>query len=189
MNDRSKKGATLAMVASVTIIIVVLGIAFFFLLKIFGGQRELQNSADAGTLNVAKQAAVEPWVSLSSTDPLQVAMLALDDPNGVDLFTYDRLVGQELLAAMNAAADGGPIALANASAMVQDIQALSLNLTSNNLNNPAADNNWASRFFNVANSNSVRMENQLADGSPSFSIRRRAPPGIPRTWIKAPPRM
>ncbi|MGH7193094.1 MAG: hypothetical protein ACREJM_06110, partial [Candidatus Saccharimonadales bacterium] len=162
MSVRKSNGATLGLVVTVTVVIVIIGVAIFYLLKIFGGQRELQNASDAGTLNIAKQALVEPWATFDTSDPVQASLAGLGatKPNGagVDLFTYNRLVGQEFIVAVNASADGGTTGLSNASTLVTRVQTLA-NTLKTNLNDPTQDHNWVSRFFNVAQTNSVRMEN------------------------------
>jgi hypothetical protein len=173
MTVRKTTGATLGLVATVTIVIVIIGVAIFYLIKIFGGQRELQNAADAGTLNIAKQALVEPWVEFDFSDqttgPLDacLALLTETKPNqqqGVDLYTYNRLAGQALLVALNASADQGTTCTGNANLLVSEVQALAGKLRGA-LNDPSRDNSWVSRFFNLANTNSVRMHNGQAGGT------------------------
>jgi hypothetical protein len=54
--SRRRKGATLGLVASCVLVIIVLGMGVFFLAKLFGGGREVANATDAGTLSIAKNA-------------------------------------------------------------------------------------------------------------------------------------
>lgn len=48
-----KKGATLGLVAVCVFVVIVLGVGFFILSKIIGGEREVANATDAGVLTVA----------------------------------------------------------------------------------------------------------------------------------------
>lgn len=118
---KRRRGATLGLVAVVTIVLVVLGLGIFFLIKILGGQRELQNAVDSGVLNVAKQSLRTPTVNLfGASGPYDLSGQALDiarqnfselrDPTTgeVSLIVYNRLVGQAMLVAMNAASDNLP---------------------------------------------------------------------------------
>ena len=56
MKPRRRKGATLGLVAVSLLVIIVIGVGCYFLIKLCGGGREVGNSTDAGTLNVAKYA-------------------------------------------------------------------------------------------------------------------------------------
>src|SRR5215470_15505076 len=102
MNQRKQLGATLALVAACIIVICFIGMAFFFVTRILGGGKELQNASDSGSLNVAKQALIQPIASISGATDYDKAFSGLLDSHGVDLLTYNRLVGQALLVALNA---------------------------------------------------------------------------------------
>lgn len=130
MTMKRRQGATLALVVAVTLVLALLGLAFFFLIKILGGSRELQHAVDAGNLNVAKQSLRRPYLSIFSTsspdlvDPyLTIARTnfsAVRDPevNELDLLVYNRAVGQALLVAVNAAADQVPEGISNAQTLI-----------------------------------------------------------------------
>lgn len=61
------RGATLSLVVVTTLVIMVLGMGIFFLTKLLGGARELQNATDSGNLNVAKQSLRTPDLKLFPT--------------------------------------------------------------------------------------------------------------------------
>lgn len=113
-----KRGATLSLVVVTTLVIMVLGMGIFFLTKLLGGARELQNATDSGNLNVAKQSLRTPALNLfggSGPYDMSGARLSLAqqnfselrDPqtNQLDLLTYNRAVGQAMLVSMNASSD------------------------------------------------------------------------------------
>jgi hypothetical protein len=162
-------------------IIVLIGVAFFFVMKMFGGSREVMNAVDAGTLNVCKQAIVNPNVpaatvatittgagTANQTQILTALQQLLDTKNGggtakagvADLLTYNRLVSQVLLAGLNAEADGGANAVADAQTALQLLQSPTGSigqLLQQKLSNTA----WMQTPFDaVAQSNSVRMAQQ-----------------------------
>ncbi|MBC7999281.1 MAG: hypothetical protein IAF58_15125 [Leptolyngbya sp.] len=136
MTINRKRGATLALVAALTLVLVIVGLGFFFLLKIYGGGRELQHAVDAGNLNVAKQSMRRPFLrifGLGSPDlnePIHTIaknnfMQAKDPAVGeLDLLTYNRAVGQAMLVGINAASDNygygapNPQGIANAKTLV-----------------------------------------------------------------------
>lgn len=171
MKLRKERGGTLALIAAATITLILLGICFFFLAKIFGGEREMQHATDSGNLNVAKNALRKPSVRL--TDPKEIEIYGqLGDrslnnnalpPNAapINLLTYNRLLAQALLICLNAKADPGPgnIALTNAADAVNILQTgansiggrLSSALAATS-NNPLLGN-----FSDTADQNSLRM--------------------------------
>lgn len=113
---RRRKGATLGLVALATLLLIVLGIAFFFLTKLLGGSRELQHSSDAGTLNIAKQSLQQPRQALSSFPNTDVAsnFALLSDNGNANLLCYNAFVGQAAIVAMNAKDMQTPQAAADA---------------------------------------------------------------------------
>ena len=98
---RRKTGATLGLVAVCVLVIILLGVGFFFLSKIFGGEREVAGATDSGTLNVAKTA----LRSQQASTPIQSDFVMLEDskfPGQATLFSYNRCVAQTLLVLLNA---------------------------------------------------------------------------------------
>lgn len=49
------KGATLALIVAMILLLVIVGIASYLLIELFGAARELQALTDSGTLNIGKQ--------------------------------------------------------------------------------------------------------------------------------------
>ncbi|CAN5561621.1 hypothetical protein BH10CYA1_BH10CYA1_26230 [soil metagenome] len=103
---RRRKGSTLGLVAICVLVIIVIGIAVFFLTKIMSGGREVANTTDAGTLNTAKQMlkiSVPP-----ETAPYDFTSYVYPaNAGGITLLTYNRAVASALLIAINADKIGG----------------------------------------------------------------------------------
>ena len=157
--SRRRKGATLGLVAACVLVIIILGVAVFFLAKLFGGGREVANATDAGTLNLAKNALISPSVTLPANSEFAGCSynITTKAPDGtIDLFTYNRCVGQALLVAMNAKAEtdaGASGAMAHAQSVLTDLNTLGTQLTTA-LNNNAG---LQQRFTAGANKNNVHM--------------------------------
>lgn len=178
---RSTRAASLAMIIAVSVVIILVGIGLYMLMQMFGGSREVMNAVDAGTLNVCKEAIVTPNVPSSTvlgiaTDAgaanqsqiLSALQQLLDTKNGggtanapvADLLTYNRVVSQVLLAGLNAEADGGPNAVADAQTALQLLQSPNGSI-GQLLQQALANSAWTQAPFNaVAQSNSVRMAQQ-----------------------------
>lgn len=123
MKNSRRRGATLGLVAVLSLTIGLVGVGLFFLAKLVGGHRELEHATDSGNLNVAKQSVRSPFLRVfgngGNFDIADAAILEavqrnfseLADPsNGqIDLLVYDRLVAQTFLVALNAAADNGGV--------------------------------------------------------------------------------
>ena len=136
MTRKRSRGATLALVAALLLFIIVIGLGFFFLVKMLGGGRELQHAVDAGNLNVAKQSMRRPFLRIFGSgspdlnEPIHTIaknnfMQAKDPVHGeLDLLTYNRAVGQAMLVSINAISDnygfGDPSAtgIANAKTLI-----------------------------------------------------------------------
>ena len=121
MRQSRKRGATLSLVAVVVLVIIMIGCCAYFLARIVGGARELQNAVDAGNLNVAKQALRSPDLkifassgALDLSGPQLAAAQENFRPNvdpmtgEIDLLTFNKCVGQAMLVSMNAAGDQDP---------------------------------------------------------------------------------
>lgn len=152
---RRSIGGTLAFVASLGLLLVLLGIAFFFYQMITGGGTELQRATDAGNLNVAKQILRSPGLTLSGNELNEFGNLT--DVNGeVNLLTFNRLVGKATLVALNAQAQNTPQARTNAQAIFNMLEGD--NGIGNRLaTNLSQHNNQRGFFQNVSSQNSLRM--------------------------------
>lgn len=130
MSSRSKRGATLGIVAALVVTIVLIGAAFFFLARILGGDKQTLNATDAGCLTAARSI-------LAVNVPANSAVLAPEfrglgvnvppDPNQptlppgapdqvagkFNIFAYNRAAGACALMAMNALEDGNPVGISN----------------------------------------------------------------------------
>src|SRR6516162_829530 len=130
MSSRSKRGATLSLVAAVAVIIVLIGCAFFFLARIMGGDKQSVNATDAGALTAARSILAVSIPSNSAVIAPEFQGLGVNvppDPNQpnlapgapdpvfgkYNLFAYNRAAGACALMAMNASEDGNPVGIAN----------------------------------------------------------------------------
>ena len=154
--NRTEKGAVLTLSLAFIIVFALLAGFFFLFGKLIGGDRELQNATDAGGLNVAKQALKRPKVKLQGLEQTYFGGLT-NTGQEVDLLTYNRLVGQAMLVAMNASTEGTPKALSNAQ------QAIDMVCTGNNsiggrLSTSLSSGSDMGQFFaSLASANLVRM--------------------------------
>lgn len=156
------------MVAASTIVLVIVGVALFFLFKIIGGEREIANATDSGSLNVAKQVMVDPSIAFNpgNADVRHALGGCVNAQGKVDLLTYNRFVAQGLLVAMNASADGRQLGITHANNLMSAIQvgpdSIGGQLAAA-LQDGESNQRWASRHFGgTALSNSLRM---LGNGS------------------------
>jgi hypothetical protein len=175
MSQRRKDGATLAIIAACTIIIVMVALGAYFLAQLLGGSRELQHVTDSGTLNVAKQALVSPNITLNNPNndadiaDMNVALDGVLDTrnnsNVANLLSFDRLVGTALIVCANAEADGSATAKANARKFVDLIEGDNGNAGKpsigqqlrTSLINPTTNNNWAREDFNATAHTGLKM--------------------------------
>ena len=113
---RRRRGATLAFVSIICLVIIALGIGFFLLAKMMGGGRELVATVDSGTINVAKQALFLPSKKATSFPDADVAnnFELLGDDGNFNLSNYNRLVAQAMIVALNAKEEGTVEAAKNA---------------------------------------------------------------------------
>ncbi len=163
---RRSRGAVLGLVAACTLIFVVLGIAFFFLAKIFGGGREVAHTTDSGILNVCKQAMQNPGVSAAGTD------FAFDGvPVGapITLYSYNKCVSQALLVALNAQAAGTTAGGNNAAAVLEQLQTKVTQPLRNELTGGSGGTfNYQNAFATVAGMNNTRMSGNNTVQAPNY---------------------
>lgn len=114
----------MALVVTFGLLLVGLGVAVYFLVRLFGAGTEVHNAVDSGSLSVAKQAAVMPSVKILGNTPLEKAFQGLVNPqtSSVDLLNYNRLVAQAMLVSMNAVADGNPAGIQNAKDAIEFVE-------------------------------------------------------------------
>jgi len=150
MTGHRRKGATLGLVAICVLVVIVIGTAVFFLIKMLGGGREIANATDAGALNVAKHIIRDARVNT----PTQFQ--DCEYPLGcgyINLLTYNRCVAKAIMIAGNAANMTGPGTYkANANAMIDQLEAMGTEL--------AGKIKSSNNYFNDVN-NTVRMASFL----------------------------
>lgn len=165
MKPRRRKGATLGLVAVSVLVIIVIGIACFFLAKICGSGREVANLTDAGTLNIA-QNMLRSQVVTTNQDGTTIAggyddFAACVDTvtvngatvKGINLYTYNRCVAQALLVAMNAAAESNANSAYNAKQVFNKLNYIGTQLTAM----LSKQSTMTSMFTAVASQNSAKM--------------------------------
>lgn len=160
MPIRRRNGATLGLVGACALVLVILAVATFFLLKIFGGFRELSNATDAGILNVAKQAMNNPSYNLAdqsvfpNVDVRNNFALLGETPNStVCLKNYNRLVVQSVMVAFNARDEGTPESARNARKVWQALNDVGKKLTQGLTDESRMEN----PFVDIATKNNTKM--------------------------------
>lgn len=122
MKNRNRSGATLSFVVALFVVLVLVGVCFFYLSLQMGGSRELLHATDGGSLNVAKQALNKPDVTLSPSEEELNFSALIDQNGGISLSNYNRVVGQTLLVALNAEAEGSAEARQHADQLISVVQ-------------------------------------------------------------------
>ncbi|HEY9784764.1 MAG TPA: hypothetical protein V6D17_05115, partial [Candidatus Obscuribacterales bacterium] len=116
-----KKGATLGLVAVVALVVIAVGIAFFFLIRMLGASSELNCSVEAATLNAAKAALRKPTVNVAKLGLTEFAGLGENGSDEISLYTYNKAVAAVLLVAMNAEEEKTASARAHAKKIADDL--------------------------------------------------------------------
>ncbi len=161
MKMRDKQGSTLSLVVACTIVMAILGIGFIFMTLIFGGHRETQHAADSGSLNVSKLAIKAPFVD-------ETALLGDDRGRclpqtgmgiGVNLLNFNRMVGQAMLVALNAEADGSQTMWDNATEAWKFVEGTdtSLGAQLKGLLSKGGPDNWAAQAYGLVEGNVLKM--------------------------------
>lgn len=158
MHLKRRRGATLGFVAIIVLVLIMLGVGFFVLMKILGGGREMANSVDAGTLNLAKHAFLEPSKAARDfTNPDVANNFELLGDNGkLRLENYNRLVAQSMIVALNAKEEGTSSAAANAQRVWTAVNDVARFLRTNHAN-PAV---MGGHFQSLAAANNLKMMGQ-----------------------------
>lgn len=185
MKLRQKRGGTLALVAAATITLILLGICFYFLATLFGGEREIQHATDSGNLNVAKNALRHPTISLKPGQEQETfgqlgdrSLINEAPPPAVapiNLLTYDRLFAHTLLASINAEKDGSSEGKGHAKTMVDMLQtgADSIGGRLSDKLSAKQGNELFTNFGETANQNSLRMlgnQSTLTHNDSDFAV-------------------
>ena len=104
-NRRIQSGASMPLMIVCFIILVIIGIAAFVFVTMFGNTRQFSSAADAGALNVGKTALTKPSIKLSDVSPEAVNYFrgVGDGPNGdeINLSNINGVWGAALLVGLN----------------------------------------------------------------------------------------
>lgn len=168
MRLKRRKGATLGLVAIIVLVLLIIGVGFFVLTKMLGGGRELANSVDAGTLNVAKQALLQPSKAARDFPNPDVANnFELLSPDGkFRLENYNRLVVQAMIVALNAKDEGTPAAAANARKVWDAVNDVARFFRTNH----GSAATMGGHFQNLAAANNLKMMGQNGISMNSYDI-------------------
>ncbi len=157
MQSRRSVGGTLGIVAVCVLVVLLVGFAFYYLVKILGGGEELSNATDSGNLNLAKMAIRNPNIDAASLpDPEVAANFAFlgDTPdNKIDLLVYNRLVMHAYMVAHNAKDEATDDATDHAKKVWSALNCVGTYLHSH-LNDPAF---MGSHFNALAGANNPKM--------------------------------
>jgi hypothetical protein len=161
---RRKRGSGIAFSAVLALVLIVLGVGFFFFSMYLGAANETKNATDAGALNVGKQVLSDTKVCVViAGDPKEEFFRDVTDPtpvpgvgNGiVDLTNIDRIWAKALFVAINADAAGG--ASGDAAQNVSDAQAGAQSLSDKLAAKLTDENNLHTYFEDYSKQNSTRM--------------------------------
>ncbi len=157
---RNQNGQSLSLIIVATIVIIGLGVAFFFMAQIFGGHGEHTNATDSGILNVNKEALLQS-VAFDPKSEFQSMFCKSTGSKTVNLESYNRMLSSATIVALNASADGLSDGQKNAARVIEELQRSNQSLGArlkNTLAAPDSKNSWAEGSFSkTAHANSERM--------------------------------
>jgi hypothetical protein len=123
MNFRTQAGQTLPLAVGFTIVLALLGCAFFLMSELLGGHKESQNSVDASCLNMTKEISKNVGISLNpGIEQDNFSSLVDPDTNQLNLLYYNRVIAQALVVAANAQQESTSSAISNAQSLFDAIQ-------------------------------------------------------------------
>jgi hypothetical protein len=168
---RSKQGGTLALVVALILVLVIVGIGFILWNFLIGGSAQVRNLTDSGVLNVAKQALINPFLTIAPNRTIAGLNVEtvfgdqLEGPPGARRLTlrvYNQLVAKTVFAQLNASStlNNTPQARANAQRITVMLNTLGSELAAT-LN---SFNNLRGNFENVAQQGTVnKLRNTTTD--------------------------
>jgi len=182
---REESGASLALGVSLLVLITLIGLCATKLVTLLGGGRELQNATDSGNLSVARSAANQLGINLQAGGEQSNFSGLLNSNNQVDLVSYNRIVGQCLLVALNAEAENTAQAKTNSSAVLALLQTGNSCIGQRLLSVLSSPQNMDPYFNHLANSNAVGL---LSTGSVtpqegSYSVGYMYPSGLTNVFL------
>jgi len=155
---RQQKGSTLALVAALAFVFVLIGIFLFNMSMLLGGSRETRNAVDAGALNVGKEALT---INVSAQTPYEQQFNDVADSSGnFNLCNINRVWAKAMLASINESAMESEAPNTNTALSTADAEILQLGAKSisDRLAQKLTDATQLYDFFKqLAQPNSVRM--------------------------------
>ena len=188
-NSRTRKttAASLALVAAILFFLAVLVVSTLKLIGLFAGGRELQNATDSGNLNVARSAVNKFGIPLQAGEEKGNFAGLLNSNKQVDLVCYNRIVGQCLLVALNAAAENTDQAKTNSKAVLALVQNPSGgNCLSQRLRDTLSNQQTMDPYFTkLANSNPIGMLSDTSVKAPanSYAVGYLYPDGLTNIYM------
>jgi hypothetical protein len=157
------KGATISLVATVAVTLVLIGCLFFFLVRMLGGDRQTMNATDAGALGAARnivgislpQAGLAPefqglGINVHTGQPDAIS-------GSMNILAYNRAAGSATLIAMNALEENTPTAIDNANTVISDLQTLGNSLNTSIITAGQIGHPSYIAFQNAASQNNINM--------------------------------
>jgi hypothetical protein len=166
MTRRRSKGAVLSLVAVCCLLVIIIGIGLFFLMKVLGGGREVANATDSGILNVVKQTMATPNVSPAGTS---FAYCGIPAGNNINLYSYNRCVGQAMLVALNAMSAGTSTAGDHAASVLDELNhSIALPLRQALTTGSGSSFDYQSAFTQLTGMNSTKMSGNNIVNAPGY---------------------
>jgi hypothetical protein len=166
MTRRRSKGAVLSLVAVCCLLVIIIGIGLFFLMKVLGGGREVANATDSGILNVVKQTMATPNVSPAGTS---FAYCGIPAGNNINLYSYNRCVGQAMLVALNAMSSGTSTAGDHAASVLSELNhSIALPLRQALTTGSGSSFDYQSAFTQLTGMNSTKMGGNNIVNAPGY---------------------
>ncbi len=163
----------MAIVAISLLVIIMLGVAFYYISRMFGAGKEVADGVDGGTLGIARRASTRVTVNLASLGSSEVNQFGpLSDPpnsNQINLLTYNRLVGQAMIVSINTLAmqANKQLLTNNTSNVWNAVKTVGTALTSQL--NPSTGNSFQQNSFNqISNLNNASMVNSSSGNSINY---------------------
>jgi len=135
-------------------------------MKVLGGGREVANATDSGILNVVKQTMATPNVSPAGTS---FAYCGIPAGNNINLYSYNRCVGQAMLVALNAMESGTATAGDHAKSVVNELDnSIALPLRTALTSGSGNSFNYQTAFTQLTGMNSTKMSGNNIVNAPGY---------------------
>ncbi|MDR3612614.1 MAG: hypothetical protein P4L53_03555 [Candidatus Obscuribacterales bacterium] len=135
-------------------------------MKVLGGGREVANATDSGILNVVKQTMATPNVSPAGTS---FAYCGIPAGNNINLYSYNRCVGQAMLVALNAMSAGTATAGDHAASVLNELNNnIALPLRTALTTGSGNSFDYQSAFTQLTGMNSTKMNGNNIVNAPGY---------------------